>query len=73
MERETDRRRKEGDPNSEEERRKLDQFGKEAGQWVEQAALLLREVVVGGRRVGEEGVGREMRRGPGQAEVEVLE
>lgn len=39
-------RRKDGDPNPEDEKKVLEQLGKEAEQWVEQAALLMTELLV---------------------------
>ena len=44
VEREADARREEGHPDWDREKRRLEQVGKEAGQWTQQAVLLLMEV-----------------------------
>ena len=45
VEREVERRRSEGDPQSDQEKDLLEKLGKEAGQWVEQAMILMSEVM----------------------------
>ena len=68
VERQVDVCRAEGRPNSEEEKRLLEQLGKEADQWVKQALLLLMEVVEGDKKKEEE---EEKERKSTPAEVEV--
>ena len=45
VEREVDRRRRGGDPHSDLEKELLERLGKEAGQWAEQAELLVTQVL----------------------------
>ena len=45
MEREGERRRREGEAGSEREKELLERLGKEAGQWAEQAELLMTQVL----------------------------
>lgn len=69
VERQVDVCRAEGRPNSEEEKRLLEQLGKEADQWVKQALLLLMEVK--GDEKKEEGEKDENQRKSTPAEVVV--
>lgn len=69
VERQVDVWRAEGRPNSEEEKRLLEQLGKEADQWVKQALLLL--VKVEGDRQKEEEEKDESQKKSSPAEVEV--
>ena len=60
--------RAEGRPNSEEEKRLLEQLGKEADQWVKQALLLLMEVE-GDKKKEEEEDDSQRKSTPAEVEV----